>query len=166
MTEVWTSKVYTYDFVEVVNTDYVYVATVTGYSTMSGIIYRDEYIEKIWEAQIWDYSDVIGSFANKFSNYGWVSHVIDRSSLDEESKKEIKAITDKLEEVNTSLKVAPKIETKYIESTKEIVRVEKVAIPTNDSKSTTKVIVKWLKELNNTLSSIIVKWLIEIKNNK
>lgn len=41
MTEVGTSKVYTYDFIEVVDTDYVYVATATGYSDMSGVIYRD-----------------------------------------------------------------------------------------------------------------------------
>lgn len=41
MTEVGTTKVYTYDFTEVVDTDYVYVATVAGYSDMSGTIYRD-----------------------------------------------------------------------------------------------------------------------------
>lgn len=41
MTEIGTTKVYIYDFTEVANTDYVYVATVTGYSNMSGVIYRD-----------------------------------------------------------------------------------------------------------------------------
>lgn len=41
MTEVGTTREYKYDFTEVVDTDYVYVATVTGYSPMSGVIYRD-----------------------------------------------------------------------------------------------------------------------------
>jgi len=41
MIEVWTTKVYTYDFTEVVNTDYVYTATTTWYNSMSGVIYRD-----------------------------------------------------------------------------------------------------------------------------
>lgn len=41
MTEIGTTKVYIYDFTEVANTDYVYVATVAGYSDMSGTIYRD-----------------------------------------------------------------------------------------------------------------------------
>ncbi len=41
MTEVDASKVYIYDFQETIETDYVYVATVTGYTTMSGTIYRD-----------------------------------------------------------------------------------------------------------------------------
>ena len=41
MTEVWTTREYKYDFTEVVDTDYVYVTTVGGYSDMSGVIYRD-----------------------------------------------------------------------------------------------------------------------------
>ncbi len=41
MTEVGTTGEYKYDFTEVSNTDYVYVATVSGYSNMSGVIYRD-----------------------------------------------------------------------------------------------------------------------------
>ena len=41
MTESDSSKVYKYDFTEEINTDYVYTATVTGYSDMSGTIYRD-----------------------------------------------------------------------------------------------------------------------------
>lgn len=41
MTEVGITREYKYDFTEVANTDYVYVATATGYSNMSGVIYRD-----------------------------------------------------------------------------------------------------------------------------
>lgn len=41
MTEVGTTRVYTYDFTEVSNTDYVYVASVSWYSDISGTIYRD-----------------------------------------------------------------------------------------------------------------------------
>lgn len=44
MTEVGSSKVYTYDFAEIPNLDYIYVATVTGYSDMSWTIYRDQMI--------------------------------------------------------------------------------------------------------------------------
>ena len=41
MTEVGTTREYKYDFTETADTDYVYVATVSGYSNMSGVIYRD-----------------------------------------------------------------------------------------------------------------------------
>ena len=41
MTEVGSTWVYIYDFTEVINTDYVYTATVSGYSNMSGTLYRD-----------------------------------------------------------------------------------------------------------------------------
>lgn len=41
MTEVSTTRVYIYDFTELVDTDYTYVATVAGYSDMSGVVYRD-----------------------------------------------------------------------------------------------------------------------------
>lgn len=39
MTEVGTTREYKYDFTEVVDTDYVYIATCTGYSNMSGTLY-------------------------------------------------------------------------------------------------------------------------------
>lgn len=39
MTEVDSTRVYKYDFTEVANTDYVYVATCTGYNNMTGTIY-------------------------------------------------------------------------------------------------------------------------------
>lgn len=42
-----------------------------------------------WSDIIDDNDDIAWSFGNKFSQYGWVSHVIDRSSFDETSKKEL-----------------------------------------------------------------------------
>lgn len=121
-------------------------------------------VADIWTAQIADYSAPVGSFANKFSNYWGVSHVIREvdskpSKIDKEDMDKIsKLISDMTELINKLWQ--PK------EFTKEVVRIERIEVPSNDSKATAKVIVKWLKELNNTLSSIMVKGLIEIKNNK
>lgn len=39
MTEVWTTKVYIYEFTEVVNTDYAYVITTAGYNDISDAIF-------------------------------------------------------------------------------------------------------------------------------
>lgn len=169
-----TTATYDYDFSGADNVDYIYIASVSGYNDIKGAVFYEAAsggwgwasVADIWSAQIGDYSGSAGSFANKFEQYGGVSHVIDRSSLDEESKKEIKSIIDKLAEVDTTLKVAPKIETKYIESTREIVRIEKVPIPQQDNKALANIIIKWLKELSKTLSTIMVKGLIEIKNKK
>lgn len=87
-------------------------------------------------------SSVVGSFGNKFAQYGGVSHIIDRSTFDEDSKKSIQSITDKLENVVDTLKLSPKVETKYIESTREIVRIEKVQVPSIESKALAKIIIK------------------------
>ena len=39
--EIWTTKTYKYEFVEVANTDYSFVVSVTGYDAISGAIFRD-----------------------------------------------------------------------------------------------------------------------------
>ena len=41
MSEVGTSKVYVYEFTEVVDTDYAYVITTTGYDTVSGALFYE-----------------------------------------------------------------------------------------------------------------------------
>lgn len=168
MTEV--AWVYNYDFVETALTDYTYTATTPWYADVPWVLFQDTsswgWGGASWNDLIEDNSSVVWSFWQKFAQYGWVSHVIDRSSFDEESKKEIKSITDKLADFKLAIDAAPKVETKYIESTREIVRIEKVPVPTTESKALARIITRWLKELGTTLSSIIVKWLIEIKNNK
>lgn len=168
MTEV--AWVYNYDFAETTLTDYIYTATTSWYADVPWVLFQDTSWSwggwVSWNDLIEDNSSVVWSFGQKFAQYGWVSHVIDRSSFDEESKKEIKSITDKLADFKLAIDAAPKVETKYIESTREIVRIEKVPVPTTESKALARIITRWLKELGTTLSSIIVKWLIEIKNNK
>ncbi len=63
-------------------------------------------IADIWEAQISDHDWVAWSFANKFSQYGWVSHVIDRSKFDEESKLEIEKIRKEFRSTAEKIKEA------------------------------------------------------------
>ena len=40
-TMIETAKVYKYDFTEVADTDYIYVATCTGYSDITGVVYYE-----------------------------------------------------------------------------------------------------------------------------
>lgn len=49
-------------------------------------------VSDIWNSPIDTYSSIPWSFWYKFAQYGWVSHVIDRSSFDEESKRELEEI--------------------------------------------------------------------------
>lgn len=61
-------------------------------------------VADIWNAQIGDYSSTAGTFGNKFSTYGGVSHVIDRSQLDDYSKSQLLGFKDKMEEFSKTLK--------------------------------------------------------------
>ena len=60
-------------------------------------------VSDIWTAQIWDYSWTPWSFANKFEQYGGVSHVIDRSQLDEESRKSIQDIQEEFKKTKDAI---------------------------------------------------------------
>lgn len=108
MTE--SSGAYNYDFTEVANTDYTYIASTTWYDNVTWVLFQDTStwgwatVADIWQAQIGDYSDTVGSFANKFSTYGGVSHIIDRSSLDDTSKAQLTWFKDKMEEFSNTLK--------------------------------------------------------------
>lgn len=106
-----TTGTYDYDFTEVANTDYIYVATTPWYIDVPWVLFRDTAswgwgasVADIWNAQIGDYDSTPWTFGNKFSTYGWVSHIIDRSSLDDESKKQLVWFKDKMEEFNKTLK--------------------------------------------------------------
>lgn len=87
MTEVDSSKVYKYDFTEVPEIDYVYVATVTGYSDMSGTVYRDQQI---------------GAF-------GGGGFSIDYSLINSHTTRKVNELWDKIEKI-------PKTDITWIES--------------------------------------------------
>lgn len=101
---------YNYDFVETPLTDYIYTASTPWYDDVTWVLYQDTSswggvsVADIWNAQIGDYDSIPWSFANKFSTYGWVSHVIDRSSLDDTSKSQLNWFKDKMEEFANTLK--------------------------------------------------------------
>ena len=98
MTEVWTTKSYWYEFSDVAKTDYVFTISVQWYNDVVDSLIYDTITNDIWTAQISDYSWKVWSFANKFEHYWGVSHVIDRSSLDEESIKRIDEIKELLKD--------------------------------------------------------------------
>lgn len=58
----------------------------------------------IWNALIEDNSSVLGSFWRKFSEYGGVSHIVDRSSLDKDSKDKLDKLDNKIKEFGETLK--------------------------------------------------------------
>lgn len=103
---------YNYDFVEVSWVDYTYTATTSWYTDVPWVLFQDistwgwwgVSVQDIWTAQIGDYDSIPWSFANKFATYWGVSHVIDRSSLDDTSKLELKWFKDKMEEFAKTLK--------------------------------------------------------------
>ena len=94
MDEAW--WVYNYDFVELPLTDYSYTASTTWYDDILGVVFQDTSSTSggwiSWDDLIENNSSVPWSFWYKFSQYGWVSHVIDRSSFDETSKKELEKL--------------------------------------------------------------------------
>lgn len=61
-------------------------------------------VDDIWNAPINTYSSVPWSFWYKFSQYGGVSHVIDRSSFDEESKRELEEIRNVFKKTSDEIK--------------------------------------------------------------
>lgn len=108
-----TTATYDYDFDWDDNTDYIYIASVSWLNTIKGAVFYEAAsgwwgggasVSDIWTAQISDYSWTPWSFANKFEQYGGVSHVIDRSSLDDVSKAELKSFKEKMDEFNKTLK--------------------------------------------------------------
>jgi hypothetical protein len=102
-----TTATYDYDFEWADNADYIYIASVSGLNDIRGAVFYEApsgwggggwaSVTDIWTAQITDYSSTVGSFAEKFANYGGVSHVIDRSTFDEESRKRLDALVKALE---------------------------------------------------------------------
>lgn len=110
MTEVGTTKVYTYDFTEVVNTDYIYVATVSGYSDMSWVIYRDGWwltTEQVTQlTRIYTYVDTpVSEIAVGWNPYAnWINWL----------KKWIQRIVDKVEEKWEEVKTKIESEVKTI----------------------------------------------------
>lgn len=61
-----------------------------------------------WNDLIADNSSITWSFGAKFAEYGWVSHVIDRSSFDKESADRISNIEEELKNAKDSLIAAIK----------------------------------------------------------
>lgn len=103
--EVDNTWAYIFSFTEVAMTDYTWIASSTWYSDVKWSLFASTTIgwsgasvADIWTAQISDYDSTPWSFANKFAQYGGVSHVIDRSTFDEESKKRLDALIKALEE--------------------------------------------------------------------
>ena len=112
MTEVGTTRTYIYDFTETTNVDYVYVATVSWYSSMSWTIYRDggwlttEQAERIDMklSNVWS-----GLLYN--NSYDYTKIDISLEKLKKEIQKEINAIekidlsevTKKLEDLQKSI---------------------------------------------------------------
>lgn len=92
--EVGSTWVYIYTFTEDGTSDYTYIAQCQWYKDLGGAVFNQwgsgwSSVADIWNAPIDAYSSVPWSFWYKFSQYGGVSHVIDRSSFDEASKKEL-----------------------------------------------------------------------------
>lgn len=90
MDNIW--WIYNYDFVELPLTDYSYTTTTPWYDDISGVVFQDVTSSSgwiSWDDLIEDNSSVTWSFWSKFSQYWWVSHVIERNSFDETSKKEL-----------------------------------------------------------------------------
>lgn len=106
--EVGSTWIYIYTFTWDGVSDYSYVATCPWYNDIWGTLFHsnDVSVSDIWEAQISDYAWDAGTFANKFDQYGWVSHVIhdskwaelsvDEKRLIEENKKLMEEIKSKL----------------------------------------------------------------------
>lgn len=98
--------IYNYDFTELPLTDYSYTASVTWYDDISGVIFQDASASGwwiSWDDLIENNSSVVGSFWQKFSQYGGVSHVIDRSSFDEASKKELEDIKSSMKKISEDI---------------------------------------------------------------
>lgn len=92
--EVGSTWVYIYTFIEDGTSDYTYIAQCTWYKDLGWAVFNSSSsgwssVADIWNAPIEAYSSTPWSFWQKFSQYGGVSHVIDRSSFDEASKKEL-----------------------------------------------------------------------------
>jgi len=109
--EVDSTWAYIFSFTEVINVDYTWIASCTWYLNIKWSLFAattsggsGASVADIWTAQISDYDSTPWSFANKFATYGWVSHIIDRSSLDDTSKEELKWFKDKMEEFSKTLK--------------------------------------------------------------
>lgn len=117
--EVGSTWVYIYTFTEDGISDYTYIAKCSWYRDLGWAVFNSSSgswswssVADIWNAPIESYSSVVWSFWQKFSQYGWVSHIIDRSTFDEESKKEIEAIrksfkdaTDEIQKSIANIKV-------------------------------------------------------------
>ena len=105
MTEV--AWAYNYDFVETALTDYTYTATTLWYDDVPWVLFQDTsswgWGWASWNDLIEDNSSVIWSFWQKFAQYGWVSHVIDRSSFDEASKKELEDIKSSMKKISEDI---------------------------------------------------------------
>ena len=109
--EVSNTWAYNFSFTEAPNINYTWIASTPWLQNITWSLFATWgswwtwiSVSDIWGAQISDYDDTPWSFANKFSQYGWVSHVIDRSSLDDASKLELKWFKDKMEEFAKTLK--------------------------------------------------------------
>jgi hypothetical protein len=97
---------YRYYFSEMQDKDYEYYFNPNDTRAIisSGFIPKySRTIENVWNAQISDYSGSAWSFATKFEQYGWVSHVIDRSSLDAESARKLDEMKKSLDSTKEDL---------------------------------------------------------------
>jgi len=168
MTEI--AWVYNYDFTEATLTDYTYTATTPWYGDVSWVLFQDTStwgwwatVADIWGAQIWDYDNTPWSFANKFSSYWGVSHVIEKvwgGGLSD---------GDKLELTNLIWELTKKIdelEKKWIgkETIREVVRIEKIAVPSIDSTWIVDALIEWMSEMNSTLTDTFIEAVEELKN--
>ncbi len=104
MDEAW--WVYNYDFIEEPLTDYIYTATTPWYDDVNNVVWQETITSWwwiSWDDLIENNSSVVGSFWQKFSQYGGVSHVIDRSSFDEASKKELEDIKSSMKKISEDI---------------------------------------------------------------
>ncbi len=98
--------VYNYDFIEEPLTDYIYTATTPWYDDVNNVVWQETITSWwwiSWDDLIENNSSVVGSFWQKFSQYGGVSHVIDRSSFDEASKKELEDIKSSMKKISEDI---------------------------------------------------------------
>lgn len=105
--ETWTTKTYIYEFNGDSMLDYVYVSSVTWYDDISWSVFsNDDIAESVWSSQISDYSWIAWTFATKFEQYGWVSHIIHDSKWVEltlEEKELIRKNKETMDKVITKL---------------------------------------------------------------
>lgn len=127
--------------------------------------------QSIWNDDIVWNSSIIWSFWDKFSQYGGVSHVIDRSTFDEESKKRLDALVDAMKD-KKEVVVKPFNEGKIDAIISSINDIKN--LPATAHKQNTDIaVLKWLIDsipkpevVDNSLTEeMLVEWIPEMMDN-